>query len=81
LADLFLEAVPGVNRAAPGWQVPFSEAIRSQTGILTAAVGMIMLLVGALAVHRQAGDNPKDAIPAFVALGLSAVYLVLLLSH
>lgn len=25
----------------PGWQVPFSEAIRSQAGILTAAVGLI----------------------------------------
>jgi 2,4-dienoyl-CoA reductase-like NADH-dependent reductase (Old Yellow Enzyme family) len=27
--------------AAPGWQVPFAEAIRSKTGVLTAAVGMI----------------------------------------
>jgi uncharacterized membrane protein YphA (DoxX/SURF4 family) len=48
---------------------------------VAAAVGMIMLLVGALVVHRQAGDNPKDAIPAFVALGLSAAYLILLLAR
>lgn len=48
---------------------------------VAAAIGMIVLLVGALVAHRQAGDKPKEAIPAFVALGLSAAYLVLLLSH
>jgi uncharacterized membrane protein YphA (DoxX/SURF4 family) len=46
-----------------------------------AAVGMIALLIGALFAHKQAGDNPKDAIPAFIALGLCAGYLVLLLSR
>lgn len=35
--------VPGVKYpAAPGWQVPFSQAIRSQAGVATAAVGMIL---------------------------------------
>lgn len=34
--------VPNVKYpVAPGWQVPFSEAIRSKTGVRTAAVGMI----------------------------------------
>jgi 2,4-dienoyl-CoA reductase-like NADH-dependent reductase (Old Yellow Enzyme family) len=34
--------VPNVKYpAAPGWQVPFAEAIRAQTGVLTAAVGLI----------------------------------------
>jgi uncharacterized membrane protein YphA (DoxX/SURF4 family) len=44
-----------------------------------AAVGMITLLIGALVAHRQAGDDPKAAIPAFIALGLCAGYLALLL--
>jgi 4-hydroxybenzoate polyprenyltransferase len=48
---------------------------------VAAAVGMIVLLVGALVAHKKAGDNPKDAIPAFVALGLSAAYLVILLTR
>ena len=44
---------------------------------VAAAVGMIVLLGIALVVHRQAGDSPRDALPAFVALGLSVVYLAL----
>ena len=48
---------------------------------VAAAVGMIVLLGIALVVHRQSGDSSKDAIPAFVALGLSVVYLALLLTH
>jgi uncharacterized membrane protein YphA (DoxX/SURF4 family) len=48
---------------------------------VAAAVGMIVLLGIALVVHRQAGDSPRDAIPAFVALGLSVVYLALIITH
>jgi uncharacterized membrane protein YphA (DoxX/SURF4 family) len=48
---------------------------------VAAALGMTVLLVIALGVHRQAGDSPKDATPAFVALGLSLVYLALVLTH
>jgi hypothetical protein len=48
---------------------------------VAAAVGMTVLLGIALLAHRQAADTPKDAIPAFVALGLSVVYLTLLLAH
>jgi uncharacterized membrane protein YphA (DoxX/SURF4 family) len=48
---------------------------------VAAATGMTVLLAVALVVHRQAGDSPKDAVPAFVALGLSVVYLALVISH
>ena len=35
--------VPGVRiPAAPGYQVPFAESVRKQTGILTSAVGLIV---------------------------------------
>ena len=46
---------------------------------VVAAVGMTVLLGGALVVHRQAGDSPRDATLALVALGLSVVYLALTL--
>jgi uncharacterized membrane protein YphA (DoxX/SURF4 family) len=42
---------------------------------IAAASGMAMLLVGALVAHRRAGDRPKEATPAFAALGLTALYL------
>lgn len=48
---------------------------------VVAAVGMTVLVGGALVVHRQAGDSPKDAMPAFIALGLSVVYLALMITH
>ena len=44
---------------------------------IAAAMGMTVLLGVALAVHRQVGDSPRDAMPAFVALGLSVIYLAL----
>ena len=48
---------------------------------VAAAVGMTVLVGIALVVHRQTGDSPKDAMPAFVAFGLSVVYLALVLTH
>lgn len=48
---------------------------------VAAASGMTALLVGALVAHRRAGDSPREAIPALVALGLSVVYLALALTH
>jgi uncharacterized membrane protein YphA (DoxX/SURF4 family) len=48
---------------------------------VVAAVCMTLLLGSALAVHRQAGDSPKDAVPAFVALGLSVINLALIITH
>jgi uncharacterized membrane protein YphA (DoxX/SURF4 family) len=48
---------------------------------VAAAAGMTVLLGIALVVHRQAGDRPKDATPAFVALGLSVAYLALIITH
>ena len=48
---------------------------------VAAAAGMTVLLGIALVAHRQAGDSPKAATPAFVALGLSVVYLALIITH
>jgi uncharacterized membrane protein YphA (DoxX/SURF4 family) len=42
---------------------------------IAAAAGMAMLLVGALAAHRRAGDRPHEATPAFATLGITAAYL------
>jgi uncharacterized membrane protein YphA (DoxX/SURF4 family) len=41
-----------------------------------AAVGMILLLVGALIIHRRAHDSVREALPALVALALSGAYLI-----
>ena len=48
---------------------------------VAAAAGMVVLLVGALVAHRRAGDPAKEATPAFAALGLSCVYLVVALTR
>jgi hypothetical protein len=48
---------------------------------VAAAVGFTVLLVGALLAHRRAGDRPKEAVPAFVALGVTAAYLAVALNH
>jgi len=42
---------------------------------LAAASGMALLLIGALASHRRAGDAIMRAAPALVALVIAAVYL------
>jgi DoxX-like family len=42
---------------------------------VAAASGMALLLIGALAVHRRAGDALKHAAPALVALAISLAYL------
>lgn len=48
---------------------------------IAAAVGMTALLVVALVFHKQAGDTPREAMPALTALGLSLVYLAVALTH
>lgn len=48
---------------------------------LIAAAAMALLLVGALATHRRAGDGLKDAAPAVVALAISLAYLAVALNH
>jgi len=48
---------------------------------LAAASGMALLLVGALAAHRRAGDGLKHAAPAVVALAISLAYLAVALSR
>ena len=38
-----------------------------------AAVGMLILMMGAVAMHVKVGDPPKRSIPAFTMLILSAI--------
>ena len=42
---------------------------------LLAAAGMVLLLLGALIVHRRSHDHVREAVPALVALALSGAYL------
>src|SRR4051794_21704863 len=46
---------------------------------VAAAGGMALLLLGALATHRRAGDDIREAIPGFVVLGICVTYLVVAL--
>ena len=48
---------------------------------VAAAIGMILLLLGALLTHRQAGDPAKEAIPALLVLALTIAYLAVVLNH
>jgi len=48
---------------------------------LAAGSGMAMLLVGALATHRRAGDGLKQAALAVVALAISLAYLAATLTR
>ena len=47
---------------------------------VAAASGMALLLLGALAFHRRAGDRFPEAIPVVVALGVCAAYLAVALA-
>ena len=42
---------------------------------LLAAVGMTVLLIGALITHRRAHDSVREALPALLALAISGTYL------
>ncbi len=42
---------------------------------LLAAVGMTLLLLGALITHRRAHDGVREALPALVALAVTGMYL------
>ncbi len=48
---------------------------------VAAASGMALLLLGALTVHRRAGDSLSEAAPAVVALGVSLAYLAAALTR
>ncbi len=48
---------------------------------LAAASGMTLLLIGALATHRRAGDSLKHTAPAVVALAISLAYLAAALAR
>ena len=42
---------------------------------VAAASGMAVLLIGAVTVHRRAGDGLQEAAPALLALAISLAYL------
>jgi hypothetical protein len=44
-----------------------------------AAIGLLLLLTGAVAVHVRKGDGPRKAAPALVCALFAAAYLILLL--
>ena len=48
-------------------------------GLATAA-GMAVLLTGAVATHRRAGDAVKETTPVLLALAVTAAYLAVALA-
>ena len=46
-----------------------------------AAIGMILLLAGALVTHRRAGDPVNAAVPALLVLLLTIAYLAVTLTR
>jgi hypothetical protein len=48
---------------------------------LAAASGMALLLIGALASHRRAGDTIKETTPALIAFAIAAAYLAVAALH
>jgi hypothetical protein len=48
---------------------------------LAAASGMAVLLIGALASHRRAGDTFKETTPALAALAITAAYIAVAAMH
>ncbi len=72
-------------KRSPGFQVPFAEHVRKETGMTTMAVGLILEAHQAeevlqsgradlIAVGRQALYNPNWALHAEVALGVEGAY-------
>jgi uncharacterized membrane protein YphA (DoxX/SURF4 family) len=47
---------------------------------IAAAIGMIVLLIGALITHRRAADSPKEMAPALVDLAITIAYLAIALT-
>lgn len=47
---------------------------------VAAALGMVALVVGALAFHRRAADDAREAAPALVGFAVSVVYLAVALA-
>jgi uncharacterized membrane protein YphA (DoxX/SURF4 family) len=47
---------------------------------LAAAVGMLLLLTGALITHRRAADSGKEIAPALIDLAITIAYLAIALT-
>ena len=45
-----------------------------------AGLGVIFLMIGAIAYHVRAGDEPKESAPAAMTLLLAALYIVFAIS-
>lgn len=43
-----------------------------------AAIGLILMMIGALVYHQRAGDPPKEMAGAIVMLILAVLYIILL---
>jgi hypothetical protein len=73
------------------YQLLGAAELAAATGILigirwpsigvAAAIGMILLLLGALLTHRRAGDPVKEAVPALLLLAVTIAYLAIALTH
>lgn len=44
---------------------------------VTAAAGMVLLLLGAVIAHRQTADSGKEMAPALLALAITLAYLAI----
>lgn len=49
-------------------------------GVL-AAIGFIVLMVGAIVYHQRAGDKPKDMAPAAMMLVIAVLYIIALFGN
>jgi uncharacterized membrane protein YphA (DoxX/SURF4 family) len=47
---------------------------------IVAAVGMTLLLFGALIIHRRAADSGKEMAPALIALAITIAYVAIALT-
>lgn len=75
----------------PGYQLIGMAELAAAAGViaglrwrplgLAAASGMVLLLIGAQASHRRAGDSFKETTPALVALLIAAAYLAIAVPH
>jgi hypothetical protein len=48
---------------------------------VAAAIGMILLLLGALATHQRAEDPVQEAVPALLVLLITVAYLAVALTR
>lgn len=83
-----VEARDHFGISASSWRVIGALEVAGAVGVLVgllavrflgvaAAVGLVLVGIGAIATHVRAGDQPREAVPAVIALALAAATLVL----